>query len=62
MSWFDGLLAILDRMPTERLTVMRDVIGALVERRRLSGEPAAHTDIESAIAAACADGRLSSHS
>ena len=53
MSWFDGLLSLLERMPTERLTVMRDVLNALVERRRQGTQPT-HDDIESAVMAACA--------
>ena len=52
MSWFDGYLSILERMPTDRLGARRDVITALVERRRL-GTPTTHADIESALVAAC---------
>lgn len=52
MSWFERLLPLLERVPTARLALMRDIINAIVERRRMS-EQVAHDDLESAMVHAC---------
>jgi len=51
MSWFERLLPLLDGMPTERLALMRDIINAVVERRRSTAP--AHRNLESAVLYVC---------
>lgn len=54
MSWFERLLPLLHNLPTERLALMRDIINAVVERRR-AGEPVAHPDLQAAVRYVCDD-------
>jgi hypothetical protein len=51
VTWFDRLVILLDRLPTQRLTLLRDIITALVERRRSEENPP-FADLESALHAA----------
>lgn len=51
MSWFERLLPLLDNLPTERLALMRDIINAIVERRRTSAPT--HQNLESAVLYVC---------
>ena len=51
MSFFERLLPVLDNLTTERLSVMRDIINAIVERRRAGA--VAHGDLESAVRYVC---------
>ena len=55
MSWFERLLPLLDGLPTERLALMRDIINAMVERRRLVAMASAptHENLESALLSVC---------
>ena len=54
MSWFERLLPLLAGLPTERLALMRDIINALVERRRTSAPT--HDNLESAVLYVCDGG------
>ena len=54
MSWFERLLPMLHNLPTDRLALMRDIINAIVERRR-AGEAVAHPDLRSAVLHVCDD-------
>ena len=49
LTWHDRLALILERLPDERLFLLRDVIDALAERRRRA-LALAYPDLESALA------------
>ena len=48
-TWFDQLMLLLDRLETNRLILVRDVVNALVTRRL---EQARYPSIEAALAEA----------
>jgi len=49
LTWFDRLTLVLDRLPEERLVLVRDVVDALVTKRRRH-RVAAYPDLHTAIA------------
>ena len=53
MSWFERFLPVIERLPTDRLALMRDIIGAMVERRRAGEVVVTHDDLQSALLHAC---------
>ena len=49
LTWHDRLALMLERLPDERLFLLRDIVDALAERRRRALS-VAYPDLESALA------------
>ncbi len=48
MTWHDRLCSVLEQLSTERLTLLRDLVSALIERRR-AYESVGYADLATAL-------------